>query len=180
MRIRRSTGTQAGIQAGAVRGPFAALLRAIAILLALDLARIPVSVAGSAESGSVPGERVLWREDFSSDPSSRGWRIEGDASHFAWDATRARLAVTWDSRRPNAFFHLPLPTVLTRADSFRFRCGLVLDDIATESPDTTFQIAFGLIRQADAFSPSSFRGAGIHPTWGSRMRQPLRLRHPPE
>ncbi|MGE3309860.1 MAG: hypothetical protein AB7O66_07815 [Limisphaerales bacterium] len=132
----------------------------------LALALVPVS--GAAVSESATNGNEVWREDFSTDPASRGWRVRGDANHFRWEADTGRLAVTWDSRGPNAFLYLPLPTILTRADSFRFRCSLVLDDIATETPDTTFQLAFGLIRQTDAFSPSSFRGAGIHPAWGPR------------
>lgn len=117
-------------------------------------------------AGSTPAD--VWREDFASDPRTRGWADHGDASHFQWDARSARLAVTWDSSRPNALFHFPLPTILTRAESFGFRFKLVLTDIVTESPETTFQIALGLIRRADAFSPAAFRGSGIHPTWGPR------------
>jgi len=114
------------------------------------------------------GPAELWREDFSADPRTRGWYVHGDSSHFRWNEGANRLGVTWDSLRPNAFFHLPLPTVLTRAESFRFRFTLVLDDIATESPEATFPLALGLIGRTQAFSPASFRGAGIHPTWGSR------------
>jgi hypothetical protein len=110
----------------------------------------------------------LWREDFMSDPFTRGWRVQGDPSHFSWQQGAGRLAVTWDSRRPNAFFHLPLPTILTRADSFRFRFQLVLDNLATDSPETTFQLAVGLMGRTRAFEASSYRGAGIHPTWGVR------------
>ncbi|MBL9126539.1 MAG: hypothetical protein JNL97_02775 [Verrucomicrobiales bacterium] len=107
-------------------------------------------------------------EPFASDPSARGWRLHGESSHFRWKSDTGELAVTWDSRRPNAAFYMPLPTVLTRADTFSFRCSLVLDAIATETPETTFQIALGFVRQADARGPSFFRGAGIHPAWGPR------------
>lgn len=107
-------------------------------------------------------------EDFTADPATRGWKSHGDPTQFRWNPSEGHLEVTWDSRRPNAFFHHPLPTVLTRADAFRFRARLVLADLATESPATTFQLAVGLQRHADAVSSNFFRGAGINPTWGPR------------
>lgn len=133
----------------------------LALLRALVLARLLLVV------GLPVGAEVI-REDFATDPALGAWRVHGDAAHFDWNTETGDLVVTWDSRRPNASFYLPLPTVLTRADSFRFRCRLVLDAIATESPESTFQIALGLVRQADAQAADFFRGAGIHPLWGPR------------
>ena len=111
----------------------------------------------------------LFTEDFSQNPSQRNtWWVAGDASHFHWNAEHQRLDVTWDSTRPNAFYLHPLPTILTRAESFHFRFRLQLSDLQTTPGESTFQIAVGLVRQADSQSPGFFRGAGIHPIWGPR------------
>ena len=109
-----------------------------------------------------------WREEFSSDPLAGGWRIHGNSAGFAWDEATGRLQVVWDSTRPNAFFYRPLGTVLARDDSFEFGCALGLDEIRTASGGGTFQLAIGLLRQAEAFRPEFFRGAGTHPVWGPR------------
>jgi hypothetical protein len=76
------------------------------------------------------------------------------------------VAVTWDSREGNSYFHRPLGTVLTAEDSFRLAFELQLaaftpgiDPTKTASP---FQISAGLIRFADAAAPGFRRGSGTH------------------
>lgn len=115
-----------------------------------------------------PAPAAVHVEDFATDPEARGWRVHGDPSPFAWDALNAQLEVTWDSTRPNAFFFRPLDTVLTRSDDFRMAATLRVSELATSSPQETFQIAFGLLRRTDAFRTNFFRGAGIHPLHGAR------------
>ena len=43
-------------------------------------------------------------EDFSTDPSDRGWRALGPTNLFQWNAPRSALDVTWDSSRGNTGF----------------------------------------------------------------------------
>ncbi len=131
-------------------------------LTARDRIRRAVRAAGVgcllAAGGLDAGVQV---ETFASDPALRGWRVHGDAALFAWDAAREALSVTWDSARPNSYFHLPLPRVLTRADDFAFGFTLRLDRHAvgtTDGKPGTFQIALGLIRLADATAPDFQRG----------------------
>lgn len=109
-----------------------------------------------------------WLEDFATDPGSRGWTVVGDPALFRWDPTSQRLAATWDSTRTNTFFHRRLGTILTRAESFQLRFALQLDEIQTDNPDGTFQLAVGLLRRVDAFRESLRRGSGIHPVSGGR------------
>lgn len=122
-----------------------------------------VLVAGclSAQPSLAAGDSGPEVEEFSSDPFLGGWRVHGDPALFAWDADRKALAVTWDSSRPNSYFHRPLPRVLTRADDFAFGFTLRLESHAvgtTEGKPGTFQIALGLIRVADATAPDFQRG----------------------
>lgn len=131
------------------------------------LASLAVCVVGIFSLGEPAGAAVV-REDFSNPPSGHGWRVAGDPSHFAWDAGAGRVGVTWDSSRPNAFFLRPLGTILTRAEDFRFAATLVLDEIQTASPDATFQLALGLLRESDTRATNFFRGAGVNPAWGPR------------
>ncbi len=120
-----------------------------------------VLLAGVAQAAEL-------REDFATDPRTRGWEVQGDAAHFAWDAAGQRMGVTWDSTRPNAFFVLPLGTILTRGEDCRFAFTLLLEELRTASPESSFQIALGLIRRAEARATNFFRGAGVNPAWGPR------------
>lgn len=114
------------------------------------------------------GSSLLGHEDFSHPPSFRGWAVHGDPTHFTWNEDLQRLEVTWDSTRPNAFFHRPLPFPLRATDSFRLSFRMGLEEVETPNPDQTFPICLGLVHRNEAFHPETFRGSGIHPQWGPR------------
>lgn len=104
-------------------------------------------------------------QNFATDPQLAGWQVFGDTNLFQWNAANQNLAVTWDSSKPNSYFHLPLNTILTRNDDFSIEFDLVLNDIAGGvEPGTTgpLQIGFGFLNQADATSTNFERGG-----WGS-------------
>lgn len=108
---------------------------------------------------------ALLMEDFSGEPAARGWRVQGDAALFAWDAGAGELRVTWDSSRANSFFHHPLGTTLAKDDDFTLSFDVRLEDIAfgtTPGKPYTFQIAVGLHSLAQATRTNFFRGAGVH------------------
>lgn len=108
-----------------------------------------------------PGHAAGQVEDFSSNPLDQGWAVAGDASLFRWDPAGGRLGVTWDSRRPNSYFHRRLPFALHRADDFSFGFELELTSHqAGSQPEKpgTFQIAVGFINVATATAPEFQRG----------------------
>jgi hypothetical protein len=115
----------------------------------------------AAVRGSIGGETI--REEFSTDPVTRGWDRLGDASLFNWDSERKSLQVVWDSSKPNSSFFRQLPRALGKQDTFTLELDLVLDQITPgvqpEKP-FAFQIAFGFFNQADLLSPSFVRGTG--------------------
>ena len=106
---------------------------------------------------------ATYEEDFSSDPSIRGWQVFGQTNLFRWNVTNQNLEVTWDSSKSNSFFYRPLGTVLSRADNFSVSFNLRLADIAvgvnTNKPDT-FQITLGFINLAAATRFGFLRGTG--------------------
>jgi hypothetical protein len=108
------------------------------------------------------------QETFDADPATRGWRIHGDSDLFQWEAEAGKLRSTWDSDRTNTFYHLPLPTVLTRNDAFRFAFTLELESASLGESGGTFQLALGLLRRSEAFQENFFRGAGVNPGLGPR------------
>jgi hypothetical protein len=121
----------------------------IAILLAL-------TALASARTSA-----VTVQEDFSANPAGRGWQISGDASLFQWNS--GALNVTWDSSRSNSYFHLPLGTTLTRADSFSVSFDLRLTDFnpgINPLKPNVFELSAGFIDLADATSPQFLRGTG--------------------
>jgi hypothetical protein len=162
----------------AVPEPSAARLLLLAVVLMVFMRPKPVRrgdlvVAGGLCAGILglplsQARTAHVREDFTTDPAGDGWRVHGEESLFRWDSTRERLEVTWDSTRTNSFFYQPLGTVLTRNDDFRVSFTLELDEVRTASPETTFQLAVGLISRHDALETGFFRGAGVHPTLGPR------------
>lgn len=107
-----------------------------------------------------PARAAVFSEDFAADPLSRGWRVHGDASLFQWSAAGQHLDVTWDSSRPNSFFHRPLGDVLTRRDDFTLEFDLRLQSVEggfrPEKP-STFQLAVGLVRLAAVTNASFVR-----------------------
>jgi hypothetical protein len=112
-----------------------------------------------------------WPEDFSSNPSARGWCVAGNASLFRWDSTNQNLAVTWDSSRSNSFFARSLDTVLTKADDFSFSFEVKLTDVAVgvnSNKPFTFQIAVGLVRLASVTDNDFWRGSGVSAPHGPR------------
>lgn len=118
-----------------------------------------------------PVRAATLEEDFSSDPSERGWLVHGDEDLFVWDETLQVMRVTWDSSRPNSYLHLPLGTVLARDDDFELGFDLWLDAISagtTPGKPNTFQIAIGLIQRKAAFAEDLMRGSGINSKHGAR------------
>lgn len=121
-------------------------------------------VAASLLSASPLAAADQITEDFASDPAARGWQASGDTNLFSWNAQAQCLDVTWDSSRPNSYFAHPLPRTLSRADSFRLGFDLRLADIvggSSPGKPYAFQIAVGLIRQADATRDNFYRGSGM-------------------
>jgi len=118
-----------------------------------------------------PPGAITLTEDFSSDPLVRGWQVFGDPSLFAWDSTNQILRVTWDSSRPNSYFHLPLGTILTRADDFAVSFDLTFSNYAggvTPGKPGAFEVAMGLLNLDQATQTNFSRGAGLHPTYGPK------------
>jgi hypothetical protein len=122
----------------------------------LAAASLLVIVQGSGHAGAI-------LESFDRDPIQRGWRVFGDNALFSWDAGAGRLSVTWDSSRPNSYFHLPLETVLTKEDAFSISFSIQLEEIAigtTPGKPLTFEIALGFLNLATATTPEFLRGTG--------------------
>jgi hypothetical protein len=116
-----------------------------------------LACAGLAPAGS-------FVEEFDDNPFGRGWRMEGEAQLFHWDASNQNLQVTWDSRQPNSYFYRPLGTVLTRADDFSLSFDLRLEDITVgidPQKPYTFQIAIGFLSQATATQTNFLRATGM-------------------
>jgi hypothetical protein len=110
-----------------------------------------------------PASATTLREDFATDPATRGWSIAGDASLFHWDSTNQNLAVTWDSAKPNTYFYLPLGTVLSRGDDFSLGFDLRLDDIGIGVNTNKIyptEVAVGFMNFAEASRTSFVRGTG--------------------
>lgn len=120
---------------------------------------------GSAEIDAIAtvadGQVVV--ETFDRDPVETGWLTFGDPALFAWDAQAQALRATWDSARPNSYFHIPLKRTLGPEDDFEFGFDLTLRDVAIGlRPATpyTFQLATGLLKLSDATLPEFRRGTG--------------------
>lgn len=130
---------------------------------------LPILLTG-ATAASLAGA-AAFEEPFDSDPLTRGWRVSGDGALFHWNATNRNLEATWDSSRPNSYFHRPLGAVLTRHDDFGLAFELRLNDVAVgvnSNKPATFEIAIGFLRLADATSANFLRGVGIDPSNGPR------------
>jgi hypothetical protein len=106
---------------------------------------------------------AIFQDDFSSDPSTRGWHLFGDSSLFEWNVASGHLEVTWDSSRSNSYFYHRLGTVLSKSDDFSLQFDLRLESImAGVNPEkpSTFEIAAGFIHLASATHPDFNRGTG--------------------
>lgn len=123
-----------------------------------------LAAAGSTVAGTIT-------ESFDTDPLLNGWAVHGDGTLFQWDATNGQLRASWDSSRPNSYFHRSLGHILTRQDDAQVRVRLRLDSVATgttSGADSTFQLAFGFVQLASATATNMLRGSGIDPTHGAR------------
>ena len=104
-------------------------------------------------------------ENLAEDPATRGWRSFGEGALFQWNATNRNLEVTWDSSRPNSYFHRPLGHILTKHDDFGFSFDLRLDSIlpgVNPKKPSTFQMAVGLMNFHAATNVAFRRGTGRH------------------
>ncbi len=106
-----------------------------------------------------------FKESFETDPFDRGWRVEGQHELFAWQESTQSLATIWDSSQPNSFYYLPLPRELTEREDFGFSFDLELQEVqvgVSATKPSTFEIALGFFRRADAFAEGYIRGTGRH------------------
>lgn len=120
------------------------------------------AVAGLWVFAATARAEVL-EETFDHDPTSRGWVVHGDASLAAWDPVGSRLAMTWDSGRPNTYFALPLGQTLDRSLDFEFGFDLALIEHrigTTLGKPGTFPIAVGLLNLEVAGEAGFVRGTG--------------------
>ena len=104
-------------------------------------------------------------EDFSSDPTERGWKVTGDAGLFAWDSAAQNLQVTWDSSRTNSYFWHALGTVIGRTDDVELAFDLQLQDVTvgiTPGQPFTFELAIGLLNLQSVTSTNFVRGTGLN------------------
>jgi hypothetical protein len=126
------------------------------ILFAVALASL-VLVQTSANA-------VTFLQSFSTNPTNDGWKVFGDTNLFEWNSTNQNLEVTWDSSKPNSYFHRSLGTILAKDDDFSLALDLRLSDIAigvdTNKP-FTFQIAVGFLNFNQATNINFLRGSGF-------------------
>ncbi|MCS1409907.1 MAG: hypothetical protein M2R45_03094 [Verrucomicrobia subdivision 3 bacterium] len=110
-------------------------------------------------------------ETFDFEPAANGWTTTGEISLYQWLPAAGRLAVQWDSSKPNSYFHRPLGVTVETNQDFSLGFDLVLDSIefgTTPDKPFTFPIALGLINLAQATRDGYFRGTGIHPVHGPK------------
>jgi len=100
-------------------------------------------------------------EDFTTDPSSRGWRVFGDSNLFAFNQAGKNLSVTWDSSRSNSYYYVLLGNILTRQDDFSLALDLELTDVTggvNPNKRSTFELALGFMNIVDGVKTNFFRG----------------------
>jgi hypothetical protein len=98
-------------------------------------------------------------ENFSTAPSSNGWKMWGNTNLFVWDSTNQHLAVTWDNTKPNSYYYRPLGTILAKSDAF----SLAFDLQLTSAASTASQIAIGLFNYSKATNSTFSRPAASTP-----------------
>lgn len=134
----------------------------------LNVRFLAPALAGLSLFLTQPAPAGTFVEDFSTDPTQRGWRQFGDTNLFAWNSTNQNLQVTWDSSQTNSYFFRNLGTVLTKGDDFALEFDLRLSDISTNTKTGPFEIAVGFFNLAEATQPGFWRGSGIDPVHGPR------------
>lgn len=121
---------------------------------------------------ALPGSVLLFNsanaatfaENFSTNPAANDWTIFGDASLFQWNSTNQNLRVTWDSSKPNSYFHRALGTILAKDDDFSVAFDLRLSDIAIGVDPTkpfAMQLAVGFLNFGQATNVDFIRGSGF-------------------
>jgi hypothetical protein len=118
------------------------------------------AIAGWFVLAASPSGAAVISEDFSANPLQRGWRVFGDTNLFRWNATNQNLEVTWDSSRPNSYFHHPLGTILDRNDDFSLAFDLRLDDAEVVG---YFELAIGFANHQKATQPGFSRAIANSP-----------------
>ncbi len=106
---------------------------------------------------------ATFTESFTANPAANGWQIFGTNNLFTWDSTNQNLRVTWDSSKPNNYFHRPLGTILTPDDDFSLSFDLTFEDYASgvnPAKPGTFEAAIGFLNLDQATKTNFFRGAG--------------------
>jgi len=115
-------------------------------------------VAALSFAAAAQSQPLTLREDFSSNPATRGWQAFGATNLFSWNSTNQNLEVTWDSSQTNSYFYHPLGRVLRSDDDFTLSFDLNLTDAV--SLDSPAELGIGLLNLADATSPKFLRGTG--------------------
>ncbi|MBA4147945.1 MAG: hypothetical protein H0X66_07490 [Verrucomicrobia bacterium] len=110
---------------------------------------------------------IVITENFSAgglggNPFARGWSAVGDTNLFVWNSAAGHLEVTWDSSKPNSFFHQPLGMTLNRSNTFWVSFDLTLSSIASQGEKLgAMQVAVGFINLAQATNANYYRGTGF-------------------
>lgn len=110
-------------------------------------------------------------DSFADNPLHHGWKIFGDTNLFRWNATNENIDVTWDSSKPNSYFHKSLANILTKTDDFSVQFDLRMQDLAVgvnPNKPYTFPLAIGFFNYRNATNTNFFRGSGANPTYGGR------------
>jgi hypothetical protein len=108
-------------------------------------------------------QAATFTEDFSTNPTARGWSVFGDTNLFRWNAAAGNLEVTWDSRRTNSYFRHPAQTILGKQDSFAFSFDLRLADAVIgidPAKPYSFEVALGFQNSHSATNANFQRGRG--------------------
>ncbi|MEO7298166.1 MAG: hypothetical protein ABI042_06265 [Verrucomicrobiota bacterium] len=114
-------------------------------------------------AGALSCNAVTVSENFSTDPTARGWRDFNNTNLFRWNSTNQNIDATWDSSKTNTYFYFPTGTILNRYDDFSFELDLRLNDFAggvTAGKTNAFELTFGFQNLTNATKTNFFRGTG--------------------